>query len=135
MIIKIISAAETWPIRHIVMWPDHPVEFVQLENDDKGIHYGLYKDEQLMSVVSCFEQNKEMQFRKFATLQQYQKQGLGTALLYFVLDKAKKKGIKKVWCNARSDKKYFYEKFGLIATDKHFIKAGISFSIMEVRFN
>jgi N-acetylglutamate synthase-like GNAT family acetyltransferase len=134
MIVKIISAAETWPIRQLVMWPNHPMEFVQLEDDDKGIHYGIYKDDELVSVVSCFEQDKEMQFRKFATLQHMQKQGWGSSLLHFILEEARKKGITKVWCNARLDKKYFYEKFGLTATDKHFIKVGILFTIMEIKF-
>jgi predicted GNAT family N-acyltransferase len=132
MLIKKITAAETWPLRQKVMWPNKPIEFIQLEGDDTAVHYGLYKDGVLVSVISCFENNTEMQFRKFATLQQMQGQGLGTALLSFVIDDAKNRGIKKIWCNARTDKKKFYEKFGLAHTGKEFLKSGIVFTIMEM---
>ncbi len=134
MLIKEITAAEAWPIRQKVMWPDKPVEFIQIEGDETALHYGLFTDELPVSVISCFIQNEEMQFRKFATLQEHQGKGFGTSLLNFIIQEAKNKGIKKLWCNARTDKKDFYEKFGLTDTNNGFIKSGIAFTIMEVKF-
>ena len=34
MRIKEIKASDTWQIRHEVMWPNEPFEFVQLAEDD-----------------------------------------------------------------------------------------------------
>jgi len=132
MVIKAIDASETWQIRHEVMWPDQPYEFVQLEEDNAGLHYGVFNEDQVVSVVSCFIVKDEMQFRKLATLPAYQGKGLASALLHFIFNVAREKELKKIWCNARKEKKYFYEKFGMRDTGAVFTKAGQEFIIMEV---
>ncbi|WP_026464338.1 GNAT family N-acetyltransferase [Adhaeribacter aquaticus] len=132
MVIKKITPEDTWPIRQKVMWPDKPISFVKLEEDKNGTHYGLYQDEVLTSVVSVFEVNGEIQFRKFATLQDKQKRGFGTLLLNHVLAEARSRKAKKVWCNARVHKKGYYEKFGLADTHQRFAKAGKEYTIMEL---
>lgn len=76
-----------------------------------------------------------MQFWKLATLQDKQKRGFAGALLNYILDVAKRRGVKRVWCNACVNKKGFYEKFGLKDTHESFSKAGIEFTIMELWLN
>ncbi len=132
MTIKEIPPSETWPLRQKVMWPEKPIEFVQLNEDEDGLHYGLFNGENLTAIVSCFETDGVMQFRKLATLTDQQNKGFGTALLNFIISEAKRKGIKRLWCNARSDKKGFYEKFGFTTCPKTFSKAGIAFVVMEL---
>ncbi|MEO6173691.1 MAG: GNAT family N-acetyltransferase [Flavobacterium circumlabens] len=134
MEIRAIKASETWKIRHEVMWPEQPFEFVQLAEDNLGLHFGVFIEGKLVSIVSCFITDDEMQFRKLATLQEYQGKGIASELLNFVLKLAKEKGLKKVWCNARSNKKSFYEKFGMSDTHKIFTKAGKNFTIMTILF-
>ena len=132
MEVKKINASDTWPIRHEVMWPDQPFEFVQLEEDNLGFHFGVFEEDKLVSIVSCFIEGKEMQFRKLATLEEYQGKGIASHLLKYILEFAKEKGVEKVWCNARTNKKSFYEKFGMIDTFKTFVKSGQEFTIMEI---
>jgi len=132
MEVKTINASDTWQIRHQVMWPDQPFEFVKLEEDNLGIHFGVFEDDKLVSIVSCFMEEKEMQFRKLATLEDYQGKGIASHLLKYILEFAKEKGVEKVWCNARANKKSFYEKFGMIDTFKSFVKSGQEFTIMEI---
>ncbi|WP_289662244.1 GNAT family N-acetyltransferase [Flavobacterium panacagri] len=132
MEIKKIKASETWKIRHEVMWPDQPFEFVQLAEDDFGSHYGVFDENQLVSIVSCFTEGDVMQFRKLATLNSYQGRGIASLLLKHIFKTAQEKGIKKIWCNARTEKKQFYEKFGMYATGEVFNKAGQEFTIMEI---
>jgi GNAT superfamily N-acetyltransferase len=134
MEIREIKASQTWKIRHEVMWPNEPFEFVQLAEDDLGLHFGVFMKEKLVSIVSCFISHDEMQFRKLATLEEYQGKGIASELLNYILKLAKEKGLTKVWCNARSHKKAFYEKFGMRDTLKSFSKAGQEFVIMEVVF-
>jgi GNAT superfamily N-acetyltransferase len=132
MEIKAIKASETWEIRHKVMWPDQPFEFVQLVEDNFGLHFGVFDQQKLVSIVSCFIVGDEMQFRKLATLEEYQGKGIASLLLNDILKLAKDMSLKKVWCNARSNKKSFYEKFGMIETGQTFVKSGQEFSIMEI---
>lgn len=135
MIIEEINQEDTWKIRQEVMWPDKPIEFVQLPDDSQGTHYGLFEDNELTSVVSCFVDNKDLQFRKLATLAHRQGKGYGTDLMNFIIEVARLKGIKRIWCNARVNKKAFYEKFGFKETRKRFSKEGIEFTIMELLLN
>ena len=132
MEIKAIEASQTWQIRHEVMWPDQPFEFVMLEEDNAGLHFGVFDQEKLVSIVSCFIVNDEMQFRKLATLEDFQGKGIASQLLEYILKLAKEKDLKKVWCNARTNKKSFYEKFKMIDTNKTFTKSGQEFTIMEI---
>ncbi len=131
IIITKIDYRETWHIRQQVMWPDKPLTFVQLANDNLGVHYGLKLNDMTVSIISLFISGEEAQFRKFATLKQYQGRGFGTKLLLEVMRSAKALKVKKIWCNARQDKTGFYEKQGLVKTQSKFNKAGINYVIME----
>lgn len=133
MAIKIrpITASQTWSLRHKVMWPNMPLDYVKLPNDEQGIHYGLFEDGELVSVVSLFVENGEAQFRKFATITSEQGKGYGSDLLSYMLKEASSLGIKRVWCNARLDKTSFYHKFGLKETAHSFVRNGQSYVVME----
>ncbi len=129
-----ISASETWPIRHQVMWPGQPFAFIQLPKDDQGLHYGVWVEKELVSVVSLFINKKEGQFRKFATLVNHQGKGYGSQLLHYIISIAKNNDLSKIWCNARIAKTEYYEKFGLQKTDKRFSKKGLDYVVMEKLF-
>lgn len=114
------------------MWPDQPLEFVQLDEDESGLHFGVFKEEKLVSIVSCFISEDEMQFRKLATLHEFQGRGIASALLKHIFNLAQKNNLKRIWCNARTNKKSFYEKLGMKDTFQTFSKAGQEFTIMEI---
>lgn len=129
--IKLITTSQTLDIRHKVMWPNKPIEYVKLPNDENGRHFGLLVNGKITSIISLFVENNEMQFRKFATLKEYQEQGFGTILLKNIIDLSKKEGIKRLWCNARAEKSEFYKRFNFKPTKVKFIKDGIEYVIME----
>ncbi|MCK8058344.1 MULTISPECIES: GNAT family N-acetyltransferase [unclassified Fusibacter] len=129
--IKKINYEETYAIRQIVMWPNKHLEYIMLDDDPKGEHYGLFVDSKLISVISVFITENSAQFRKFATLSQYQGKGYGTLLLSYVLKQLEKMGIKRVWCNARLDKADYYGKFEFVKTDIFFEKGAKKYVIME----
>ena len=132
--IKQITSSETLLIRHKVLWPNKPIKYVELPNDEKGRHFGLFVNGEIISIISLFIENNEMQFRKFATLIEYQGLGYGTILLKGIIDLTKKERIKKLWCNARVEKSKFYERFDLKPTDRKFGKGGVEYVIMEKNF-
>lgn len=129
--IREISSAEAWLIRHQVMWPNEPLDYVKLPNDDAGIHYGLFLGSQLTSVVSLFVINQEAQFRKLATFVSEQGHGFGTELLSHLFKQIESLEVKRIWCNARVDKASFYHRFGLKETAPSFVKNGQSYVVME----
>lgn len=132
--IKKIDATVTLPIRHKVMWPDMPLEYVKLPNDEKGSHYGLFVAEKLIAVISLFVEGDSVQFRKFATVSEFQGKGFGSKLLAYIITIVKKEKHKRIWCNARVDKVGFYHQFGFKETKTHFTKGGIAYVVMERSF-
>lgn len=130
-IIRQINSADTHSLRQRVMWPNKPLSFIMLPNDDEGIHFGVFVDEVLVSVVSLFIKNNNAQFRKFATDENEQRKGYGTLLLAHLIAFGEQKKLAKIWCNARTNKQDFYIKFGFEATNNRFSKAGLSYVVME----
>lgn len=129
--IKEIKKEQAWELRHRVMWPEKEIDFIKLDDDDIGIHYGLFKESKLISTISLFIEGDSAQFRKFATVQDEQGKGYGSKLLEHIMKEAKSNGVKHVWCNARENKKSFYKKFAMCATDRTFFKEGKNYIIME----
>lgn len=130
--IEQIASDLTWPIRHKVMYPEHNLDFVKLENDNEGIHFGLYYNKKLTGIVSVFNDAKIYQFRKLAILQEAQGLGLGKKLMEAVIEYCKIQKGQKLWCNARANAKDFYKRLGFKETEKVFFKDGYDFIIMDL---
>jgi N-acetylglutamate synthase-like GNAT family acetyltransferase len=131
-VVEQIFPALTWRIRHIAMYPEHPYNFVKLENDFDGIHFGIYLNHELTGVVSLFTQGDVGQFRKLAVLPDAQNQGLGTQIMQYLIDFCKVQKLTKLWCNARTNAKEFYSRLGFTATDETYTAAGFEFVKMEL---
>ncbi|PWJ41056.1 GNAT family N-acetyltransferase [Sediminitomix flava] len=126
-----ITPEQTWGLRQRVMWPNKPLDYVKLSADQHGKHYGLWQNDNLVSVVSLFINGHEAQFRKLATEVIEQGNGFGSSLLSFAMEQAQANGVKKIWCNARLDKISFYKDFGLELTNETYEKDGVDYVIME----
>ena len=131
IVVEQIFPSLTWRIRHLAMYPDQPFEFVKLENDFEGIHFGIYVNHELTGVVSLFINGKVGQFRKLAVLPEAQRQGLGKKLMEYLIDFCIVQKLTKLWCNARVNAKDFYTSFGFNETDKTYTADGYDFVIME----
>lgn len=131
MQIREVTAADTWPLRHRVMWPDRDLAYVQLTYDEQGIHFGLFVNGELVSVISLFINGKTAQFRKFATATSQQGKGYGSALMKHLITESRNKGVHRLWCNARKDKCAYYERFGFTQTNDVFSRGGIDYVIVE----
>lgn len=131
MKIKAIPAHLTWEIRHKAMWPNKPFSYIKLDNDAVGQHFGLFVENKLVTVISIFITKKEAQFRKFATLPEYQGNGYGSWMLSHMFKEMFERGINRLWCNARADKTLYYKKFGMTKTAITFVKGTIAYIVME----
>lgn len=131
MEIKAVPLADVWRMRQTVMYPAESLDFVKLEEDEAGLHLGVYVNGELVSVISLFEDRGRIQFRKFATKTDQQGKGYGTALLQYVMDWARHHNKQSIWCNARLTATAIYKKFGMQATGDAWQKYGLDFIKME----
>ncbi len=129
-----VPYSDVLEIRHKAMYPDKDKDYVKLPDDDKALHIGYYKEGVLVSVLSLFLNGRELQFRKFATLPEFQGQGYGSELMKWILDYAIDMKFDRLWCNSRIEKTGFYKKFDFVEIDQIFEKEGRQFIILERRF-
>lgn len=121
----------TWRLRHEVLYPASAINKMQMEEDSHGYHFGAFRDNRLLGVVSLFQDGTDFQFRKFAVVEQAQGTGVGTALLNRITEFAINDGAQRIWCNARTSAIAFYLRFGFEQTGKLFSKNGFDYEIME----
>jgi len=124
--IRAIPFAATYPLRHQVLWPDKPAAFSHLPDDPVDRHFGAFRHDELVAVISLFVEGPTAQFRKFAARPDCQGQGVGSALLRHVFAEAARLGARSCWCNARLATRPFYQRFGMVADGPVFYKEAIA---------
>jgi GNAT superfamily N-acetyltransferase len=121
----------TWKLRQKVLYPQHNLYEMQMDEDTDGYHFGAFVDNKLVGIVSLFKRDNDFQFRKFAIDPSIQNQGIGSSLLNYITDFVKGEGGKTLWCNARVTAIPFYIKHGFTHTGKLFTKNGFDYEIVE----
>ncbi len=119
--IKEIPALETFSVRHPVLRPGKNIETCHFDGDnlESTRHFGYFEAEKLAGVASLFEaptpllpEQNQFQLRGMAVLQEYQKRGIGEALVKFAENDAILRNGKMIWFNAREIAVPFYQKLG-----------------------
>lgn len=125
-----------WQIRHKAMYPDQNQEAFKLADDEDGIHFGLFDQNKLISVVSWFRRNEtQAQFRKLATLEEFRNSGYGSLLMRYVIEFSVGEQVKSLWCNARVEALNFYKKLDFTETETTFNKNGMDYVIIQLELN
>lgn len=128
MVIKQIDAAETYPLRHLVLRPHAASEAeYQFEGDydEYSLHFGLLIENQIRSVVTFHLKSdaseKKWQLRGMATHPDFNGKGLGTFFLQKIFAEHLTKDVAPhIWCNARLRARSFYERLGFVAEGEIF---------------
>jgi predicted GNAT family N-acyltransferase len=131
LFIEQITPHLTWQLRRDVLYPGEYKHNMEMEEDNHGYHFGAFKDNKLVAVVSLFKHSDDWQFRKFAVSADMQKTGVGTQLLNYITNLVVQEHGTRLWCNARLSAVGFYERFGFTQTGKIFNKKSIDYIIME----
>jgi GNAT superfamily N-acetyltransferase len=129
--IEQIAPENTWRLRRDILYPNQKMFEMEMDEDIHGIHFGAFKNDKMVGVVSLFQKGNDFQFRKLAVDTSLQKTGVGNALLQYITVYAPENGGIRIWCNARSTAIGFYLKAGFVQTGELFSKSGFDYEIME----
>ncbi|MCW3467569.1 1-(5-phosphoribosyl)-5-[(5-phosphoribosylamino)methylideneamino]imidazole-4-carboxamide isomerase [Chitinophaga nivalis] len=132
MNIRRINVEDTLPLRRDVLYPGLSLNDVKVENDADGLHFGVFEEGELVTVVSLFLGRESAQFRKLATRPGCQGKGYGKAILAHLAAICRQEKLSRLWCNARDTAVSFYEKLGYRQQGDYFIKQGIRFIKMDL---
>lgn len=136
--IRAITPEQTYFLRHSVLWPDKPLDYVKIDEDHDGYHYGAFINDELVSVISLFvrpgntslgsTEPVQARFRKFATRPDWQRKGVGSGLLNHVIMEARRLGATTLWCDARLEAAHFYRRFAMEPVSEVFYKGPIPYA-------
>lgn len=133
--IEQITPRLTWHLRQQVLYPNSEVEEMHMPEDEFGVHFGAFKDNALIGVVSLFRDGDDFQFRKFAITPSQQKRGYGSIILKYVTEFAQQEGAARLWCNARINAIGFYVGAGFVKTGSRFSKNGFEYEVLQKFFS
>ncbi|MGX5819536.1 1-(5-phosphoribosyl)-5-[(5-phosphoribosylamino)methylideneamino]imidazole-4-carboxamide isomerase [Chitinophaga lutea] len=130
--IRHIATKDTLQLRRDVMYPDWTLDQVTLPHDADALHFGLFDDGALVTVVSLFPEGDRAQFRKLATAVHLQGKGYGKRMMLHLMEESRRLGVRTLWCNARASAEDFYLRLGFRRTSELFYKDNIAFYTMDI---
>ena len=128
--VRLISAAEAWPLRQSVLRPGRPLEMAQYPEDHTLTtrHFGAFRGARLLGIATLLRMEMPeqpgvpaLQLRGMATAPEVRGEGFGRALILACLTFARENGVPLLWCNARTGAVEFYRKLGFEIVGDEFI--------------
>jgi ribosomal protein S18 acetylase RimI-like enzyme len=125
--IETITAEQTRPLRHLVLWP-HIAELnrciTDTDFDPGALHLGAFTNRQLLGVCSLFAtaspklpHSRQYRLRAMATHPRVRGMGLGRLLVLEAIRRAGEFEADVLWCDAREVAIGFYQKLGFERID------------------
>jgi predicted GNAT family N-acyltransferase len=127
--VESVLAATIRPLRHAVLRPGQPAAAATYPQDDAPdtLHLAAYDD--AGSVVGCatffpesLEGEPAWRLRGMATAPAVRGQGYAGEMLLRGIEELRERGVRLLWCNARTNAVGFYQRFG-------FTRRGAEFDI------
>lgn len=134
MQVRFISPGETHVLRQQVLRPGQSLAQMEWPKDHApgSFHLGMEANGQFCAIASFIPEGNPLvgglmplRLRGMATAPAHQGAGLGSALLRFGLEQARRQGNDLVWCHARERAVPFYARLGFLAQGPLFPVAGI----------
>ncbi len=126
--VKVIAPSQTYPLRHLVLWPHIEKESdctIDIDSEPDAFHLGVFEGEHLVSIGSFFSASspkinsqKPYRLRAMATHPDFRGRDAGKALIEFGIGLLKEKKADVLWCDARLKAVPFYQKLGFSALDE-----------------
>ncbi|MCG3863254.1 MULTISPECIES: GNAT family N-acetyltransferase [unclassified Photobacterium] len=135
MNIKRITWEQALAVRHQVLWPTKSALFCKVEGDETASHYGAFVNKQLVCVASIYREGDMARLRKFATLVEYQGQGIGTAVIQYIFSYLETTNVTHFWCDARTSAIGFYQHLGMTISGDTFYKSDVEYVKMACQLS
>ncbi len=90
--------------------------------DAECIHFLIYKEDDPVGTARIKMGGK---IERVSILEPHRKKGLGSKLMKFIIDTAKKKGLEKIYLHSQMGSIGFYKNLGFIEKGEVFQEAGI----------
>lgn len=132
--IQTITPLAVLPLRQAILRPSRPLAEAVFpgDTDSDTVHLGALVAEEVVGVASLYHEpppgekdQKAWRLRGMAVAVQFQRRGIGGALLRAAVDRVREEGGCTLWCNARAMAVAFYQQHG-------WVKVGEAFSIPDV---
>jgi GNAT superfamily N-acetyltransferase len=131
--VRALPIAQTRALRHEILRPHEPIERLTEDEVAEAFAVGAFLDGQLLAVGFIAPASPPAgdgepgawRVRGMATAPHARSRGLGAAVLEALVAHARAAGARRVWCNARTPARAFYERAGFSATSDEFEIAGI----------
>lgn len=142
IIIKSISAKDTYSVRHPILRKGRPIEDCEFDGDEleSTIHIGVYFKNKLIGVTTflkqtntLFKDDNQFQLRGMAILEEEQAHGFGELLLKEGEQLLIGRKVNRIWCHARQTATNFYKKNEYQIIGKSFLipKIGLHYTMTK----
>jgi GNAT superfamily N-acetyltransferase len=127
--VRAVAPAVVRPLRQAVLRPHQTVAEQVYAGDDAADagHFAAYLEDAVVGVASITPEPHphdprpgDWRIRGMATVPEARQLGAGAGLLTACLAHARARGARRVWCNARSGARGFYEREGFVAEGEEF---------------
>ena len=119
-----VTAAETFPLRQRVLRPHETTDALSTApGASEAVHFAALDDGIVVGTAVVSREaapwdqadGRSWRLRGMATDEAKRRQGIGAALLRAVLDYVELQGGRRLWCNARTPARSFYERAGFVS--------------------
>jgi GNAT superfamily N-acetyltransferase len=126
-LVRAVPLAQTRQLRRDVLRPHETLEQIAEHEPDSAFAVGAFDGEELISVgfVAPDVEAGSWRVRGMATAPRARGKGVGTLVLEALLRHATTQGARRIWCNARTPARSFYERAGLRVVSEQFEIPGI----------
>ena len=128
VVIRATKVEEIVPLRHRVLRAGLPIEEARFEFDDAPTtcHVAAFEDSRAVCCatfqLSAWENQPSFQLRGMATDADWQRRGLGQAVLKYAMELVSEDSpVRLFWCNARVPALEFYRRQGWVEQSEEFL--------------
>ena len=127
LVVRAVAPARTRSLRQAVLRPHQPAAELAAHEVAGTFAVGAFDREELIAVglIAPDGEPGGWRVRGMATAPGLRGQGLGARVLDALIDAARRRGAERLWCNARSGAREFYERAG-------FAVEGAEFELPEI---
>lgn len=122
LVVREVSPAATRPLRQAILRPHQQIQEMAADEAPGAFAIGVFSAEELIAVglIAPDAEPGSWRVRGMATASHAQGSGAGRAVLDALIAHARTHGATRIWCNARSAARRFYEQAGFQAVSSEF---------------